>query len=243
MNDIISAAKKREAGERANKYFEIIACLCGGKIICGGEEISFSSGKAIVIPPRAKHTVVCEGENLHVLLERSLLPYKKPCVIDDAAGGIAFAANEALKYAGGVTEKERGVLYALGELISAYASAAAPYDGLTPAVATIKQAIEKNLSDPLFSVEDELKKIPLNYDYMRKLFKKETGETPRGYLNGRRMELAKKLLAGGASNRYTQYSVAQVAEACGFSEPLYFSRVFKKYAGVPPSEYAALARN
>jgi len=171
------------------------------------------------------------------------MPFKKPCVIDDAAGGIAFAAGEALKYADDATEKGRGVLYALGELIAAYVSAAAPYDGLTPAVATVKQAIEKNLSDPLFSVEDELKKIPLNYDYMRKLFKKETGETPLGYLNGRRMELAKKLLAGGASNRYTQYSVAQVAEACGFSEPLYFSRVFKKYAGVPPSEYAALAKN
>jgi AraC-like DNA-binding protein len=39
------------------------------------------------------------------------------------------------------------------------------------------------------------------------------------------------------SNRYSEYTVSQIAEACGYSDPLYFSRVFKKYFGVAPSEY------
>ncbi len=44
-------------------------------------------------------------------------------------------------------------------------------------------------------------------------------------------------MLSGVTNRYSHYSVTQIAEACGFAEPLYFSRVFKKYYGVAPSYY------
>ena len=32
-------------------------------------------------------------------------------------------------------------------------------------------------------------------------------------------------------------SVSELAEKCGYSDPLYFSRVFKKITGVSPSKY------
>ena len=51
------------------------------------------------------------------------------------------------------------------------------------------------------------------------------------------MELAGRLILSGMSNQYSRYSVSQIAEMCGFSEPLYFSRVFRKYFGTPPSDY------
>ena len=57
------------------------------------------------------------------------------------------------------------------------------------------------------------------------------------YLLHERMKLAQGLILGGMSNRYSEYTVSQIAEACGYSDPLYFSRVFKKYFGVAPSEY------
>ena len=79
--------------------------------------------------------------------------------------------------------------------------------------------------------------MPLNSDYVRKLFKKETGLTPHAYLLKERMELASSLISGNITNRYSNYTVSQIAESCGFAEPLYFSRVFKKYFGTPPSEY------
>ena len=82
-----------------------------------------------------------------------------------------------------------------------------------------------------------MKKFPLNYDYLRRLFKKEVGVSPREFLLNGRMELARGIILGGLSNRYSEYTVSQLAEACGFADPLYFSRVFKKYFGVSPSEY------
>ena len=104
-------------------------------------------------------------------------------------------------------------------------------------MANLAAQIEKNACDALFSVEDCIRKLPLNYDYVRKLFKKETGVTPHEYLVNLRMERARAIISGGVTNRYSKYSVSQIAEACGFAEPLYFSRVFKKYFGVSPSEY------
>ena len=93
------------------------------------------------------------------------------------------------------------------------------------------------MSDSSFRLDDAIKTLPLNYDYVRKLFKSETGVTPREYLLNERMKLARELILSGVTNRYSEYTVSQIAEACGFSEPLYFSRVFKKFYGVPPTEY------
>lgn len=101
----------------------------------------------------------------------------------------------------------------------------------------VRAEIAKGVSDCSFSLQDTLKKLPLNYDYIRKLFKKETGATPYEYLLKERMTLAQQLLTSGATNKFSEYSVSQIAEACGYSEPLYFSRVFKQYFGVSPTEY------
>ena len=35
----------------------------------------------------------------------------------------------------------------------------------------------------------------------------------------------------------TDYSIVQVAEAVGYDNPLYFSRIFKKNTGMSPSDY------
>nr|WP_243417781.1 helix-turn-helix domain-containing protein [Mediterraneibacter glycyrrhizinilyticus] len=37
--------------------------------------------------------------------------------------------------------------------------------------------------------------------------------------------------------RTTTYSVSEVAAIVGYENPLYFSRLFKKQTGLPPSEF------
>ena len=97
--------------------------------------------------------------------------------------------------------------------------------------------IDRHISDPTFSLERYLNSLPLNSDYVRKLFKEKTGISPHAYLHGKRMDLAQILLSSHTSNKYSEYSVAQLAEACGFADPLYFSRAFKKQFGLSPTEY------
>ena len=143
----------------------------------------------------------------------------------------------AKKYFFSDIPKKEFLLSAIGNLLISYLIAFSERKEFSPVVETVRSEILKGVSDCTFSLDDALKKLPLNYDYIRKTFKKETGTTPHGYLLKERMTLAQQIISSGISNRFSPYSVSQIAEACGFSDPLYFSRVFKKYFGVSPSEY------
>ena len=60
------------------------------------------------------------------------------------------------------------------------------------------------------------------------------GITPHQYLCDRRLATAAEWL----STAYNDSSnIADVARVCGFNEPLYFSRMFKKKYGLSPSFY------
>ncbi len=63
------------------------------------------------------------------------------------------------------------------------------------------------------------------------IFKKYVNSTPNDYLIDRRCTFAKQLLSTGAM------SIADIAYTCGFENPYYFSRTFKKKTGLTPSEY------
>ncbi len=67
--------------------------------------------------------------------------------------------------------------------------------------------------------------------YLSALFKKETGRTLTDYVNLKRVEFAKTLLAN------TDLQIQTIAQHCGILDIHYFSRVFKKYTGITPKEY------
>ena len=67
--------------------------------------------------------------------------------------------------------------------------------------------------------------------YLRKIFQKEAGMSPKEYLSKFRIRQAGTCLLSG------YYSVAEAAHACGFEDEKYFSVVFKKETGISPSEY------
>ncbi|HZG87186.1 response regulator transcription factor [Paenibacillus sp.] len=67
--------------------------------------------------------------------------------------------------------------------------------------------------------------------YLGKLFKKETGFSFHDYLNRIRIDKAKELL------KKTNHFAYQVSGLVGYKDYNYFHKTFKKYAGVPPSEY------
>ena len=70
--------------------------------------------------------------------------------------------------------------------------------------------------------------------YLSALFKKETGRTLTNYVNLKRVEFAKTLLAN------TDLQIQTIAQHCGILDIHYFSRVFKKYTGVTPKEYRCI---
>lgn len=73
--------------------------------------------------------------------------------------------------------------------------------------------------------------LSVNFDYLNRIFKKQTGSTIFSYLNRYRLEHAMQLLLT------TTLPLNEVAEKTGFSDEYYFNRVFKKHIGITPAKY------
>lgn len=91
--------------------------------------------------------------------------------------------------------------------------------------------LQQHLTDPELKLEQLPALAGISDAYLRRIFKKQYGIAPAGYVLHERMLLAKQLLTSGESQ------IAQVAAAVGYRDPLYFSRVFKKHLGVSPTEF------
>lgn len=71
----------------------------------------------------------------------------------------------------------------------------------------------------------------INQTYLRSMFKEEMGMTVIEYITKVRMNHARRMLEEG------YYLLAEITEKVGYSDPSYFSKSFKKYFGMSPSQY------
>ena len=63
------------------------------------------------------------------------------------------------------------------------------------------------------------------------IFSEITGTTPVKYQNSIRLKISAEMLLS------TKNTISEIAINCGFSDPLYYSKLFKREYGVSPTEY------
>ncbi len=85
-------------------------------------------------------------------------------------------------------------------------------------------------SRPL-SMEEMAHHLGYHRTHLSKIFKKETGLSPMNYLLKIRMERASHLIL------HDSLTIQQIASSVGYSDPLYFSKQFKKWFGLSPTQY------
>lgn len=95
----------------------------------------------------------------------------------------------------------------------------------------IKQYIRENYQNEILSVKDISEHVYLSVSYICTLFKLETGQTLNQYITEFRIEKAKKLLIDSRTK------ILDISSKVGYSDGNYFSKSFKKYVGVSPSDY------
>jgi AraC-like DNA-binding protein len=71
--------------------------------------------------------------------------------------------------------------------------------------------------------------VALSPNHFRLLYRRQTGETVQETLARLRLRRARYLVVE------TALSIKEIAAACGFSDPLYFSSHYRRFWGVPPS--------
>lgn len=98
-------------------------------------------------------------------------------------------------------------------------------------VVICQQYIKKHLSDLHLGVRVLADHVQCTPDYLSHVFRKETGLALTDYINRSRVELAKNLLETTALN------IEETADACGYRNASYFTRVFKKIVRKTPREY------
>ncbi len=94
----------------------------------------------------------------------------------------------------------------------------------------VKKFIDENFGDPEISLESISFRFKYNKKYLSHQFKCVFGMGVSEYLNTLRISYAVSLIE--QNHRFVQ----EIAFRCGYKDPFYFSRVFKKITGISPRE-------
>ena len=95
----------------------------------------------------------------------------------------------------------------------------------------LQSYIRNNFNNPDLSLETVAKVFGYNKKYLSDLFKKKFDISFTDFVKKVRLENAVSLMELGNS------SVSKIATMCGFSDPLYFSKLFKVQYGLSPKKY------
>ena len=106
-----------------------------------------------------------------------------------------------------------------------------PSDCRADVCAAVEEHVRKNFTSSDVRLRTVAARFGYSEQYLSKLFYRTTGTRFTDYLADLRVNAACKLLREGNA------SVKEVAYACGFSDPLYFSKVFKRRMGAAPSAF------
>ena len=175
-------------------------------------------------------------QNIHINMVSPALSFVSPLVISDDSNHFLLDAFNAVFFHFYSDRKETAPLLSVyGDLISCYLVAYRTGTTLTPIVAQIENNIISNYADCTYELNAYLHSLPFSYDYLRKLFQKELGVTPHRYLTDKRLKMAAELLISDANAGAR--TIADIAPLCGFHDPLYFSKMFKKKYGTAPRYY------
>lgn len=219
----------------------------------GGETYLCSAGDIILVNPMEIHSVTVneDYEYMHrcICFECSLISDKK------IAEGLK---NGELQLPGHLKSSENAELFRLADSLfavlenerkafgieaSAYVSLIIAYlinrgllvkkehiSGADKFCESALDYVHKHFCDNITS-KDAANALSFNQSYFCRRFQKNFGMSFSAYVNMYRVSVSRKLFEDDGK------SISDIAFECGFSDPLYFSRCFKKHMGILPSEY------
>jgi AraC-like DNA-binding protein len=231
-------------GPRVISDFELILMVEGrSEYITGKSRRAVNRNEVLLIPPGVEHTFSCRtGEQTTISCIHFDLPgLRLPGVceifaVEEDPEVLRLFMKSAQEFERREHHHEPLLNRMLGEIwVRLVRSRSAPPLPKLPAkLVHALNFLEKNYREQITrsSVSDYLGITP---EHLNFLFRKHLSTTPMEHLTELRLKRAKQILHSAGRN------VAEAAYLSGFNDPLYFSRLFRKRIGVPPSRYARMA--
>lgn len=104
-------------------------------------------------------------------------------------------------------------------------------DGVDPVIRQVIDYVNENMANPSLKIDDIAMEVGMSRSVLYSKIKTETGMTPVDLVRHICLLRAQKLI------KNSNETLSQIAYSVGFSDPKYFSKVFKKEVGMTPSEY------
>jgi signal transduction histidine kinase/ligand-binding sensor domain-containing protein/DNA-binding response OmpR family regulator len=94
----------------------------------------------------------------------------------------------------------------------------------------LMELVDKNIGNANFSVTDITLELGMSRSLLHTKMKSLMNTSAGDYIRHKRIQKACEMITQG-------HNVSETAYSCGFADPNYFSKVFKKMVGVAPSDY------
>ena len=98
-----------------------------------------------------------------------------------------------------------------------------------------KERLDETFREPI-TITGLAHQVQIHPVYLATTFRQKYGNSIVGYVRELRVHYACQQLAD------TEYSLAEIAQAAGFSDQSHFSRIFKRVTNMTPAAYRAIAR-
>ena len=219
--------------------WEILLCSQGsGTATIDGQDYPFREGTIFCIPPGVEHCKRAEeGYADCSLFTNDFHSPDGPRVgvyQDDVDGTFRQLYNAAFRVQLRKDPNAKQIVSAIADaLYQLLVGWSAAKHRRCDAAEAFDRLLIDNISNPAFDIGAAIAATGYSPSYFRKLFKAASGLSPLAYFNRLRVEYAKTLLRQGSGLR----PIKEIAASAGFSDPYYFSRVFKQYTGLSPAAY------
>ena len=219
--------------------WEIMYYLSGnGYMATESGNLPFQKGSIVIIPPKVSHGSVSENGFVNISVSGDfshLLMFDTPqrlCDSETKEGETLARLILQNRYA------DKDYLSALCRAYVLYLLQNATQESaMDRCIASVIRQIDEGYANLDLNVADLLRQSGYAEDYIRAEFKRVTSLTPTRFLTNIRIKRAAALLEIYGPCK----SVAEIAEACGFRDPVYFSKQFKRLMGISPAAYMGLS--
>lgn len=234
----------QKLGQHLHEYWEIIYIIEGRGHFNFKNigSINYKKNDILIIPPDCLHENFPSGNlvNINLTISNWNPNFNKPQLITHENKSDIYSVLEMTYKYYHMLNHDPETIIILTNLITKLVENNVSCNNISLISRNIEAEISNSFSDPLFNLQEIYKKYPYNPEYIRKTFIKDFRISPHGYLIQLRIDAALRFLEMNSRNNY---SIKEISLMCGFSDPLFFSRTFKKIVKKSPREYLAYVNN